>query len=281
MISPSQHVELGRALRESDAVKKGRTEVMPPHNVDPLSENIRYLISRMPSIAVASKEMGINRQQLNKYLNGSSSPSLRTMRKMATVFELPTEALMLPPEELKRRMKHGSGAEPSPLPARKIREVTLIGRGEAEHDGSAEALAPYCGRYFRYNWVPEMPELVLRTAVIIFQRERRTYAGVLERFAPAGSPWSRDGVRRTLHRLSYVQDRIQFIDCGTPTGEVTPWVFALLSRIHLRSAVFERRSIGEFRLWRTPDLHLKPRHAATSGGGEPARRFPGLRPCFF
>lgn len=209
-------------MRESDAVKKGRTEVMPPHNVDPLSENIRYLISRMPSIAVASKEMGINRQQLNKYLNGSSSPSLRTMRKMATVFELPTEALMLPPEELKRRMKHGSGAEPSPLPARKIREVTLIGRGEAEHDGSAEALAPYCGRYFRYNWVPEMPELVLRTAVIIFQRERRTYAGVLERFAPAGSPWSRDGVRRTLHRLSYVQDRIQFIDCGTPTGEVTP-----------------------------------------------------------
>lgn len=189
---------------------------------DALTENIRYLVSLLPSIAVASKRMGINRQQLNKYLNGSSAPSLRTMRKMATVFELPTEALMLPSQELRQRLTRGAGAGPDLVPAPMSREVALIRNAAAECEKTAKVLAPYCGRYFRYNCVPEMPTFVLRTCAIIFQRDGMTYARVLERFAPAGSPWSSGGVRRTLHQVCYVQDRIQFVDYGTSEGEVTP-----------------------------------------------------------
>ncbi len=188
-----------------------------------LSENIRYLVSLLPSIAVASRQMAINRQQLNKYLNGSCAPSLRTMRKMAAVFDLPTEALMLSPRELRRCMARSHGTEPGFAPPEQMsREAALIRKVAAEHENSAEALAPYCGRYFRYSCVPEMPTFALRTYVIVFQRNGMTYARVLERFAPSGSPWSREGVRKTLHLLSYVQDRIQFIDCGTSEGEVTP-----------------------------------------------------------
>ena len=187
-------------------------------NPNRISENIRFLVSLMPSISVAARQLDINRQQLNKYLNGSSQPSLRTMRKIAAVFDLPTEALMLPIELLERRVGRG------PLPKEVGQSPTALLAREftATHKNSAALLAPYCGRYFRYNCVPVLSIHVLRSYVMIFQKDGVTYARIFERFTAAGSPWLRAGVRKTLHILSYVQDRLQFIDCGTPEGEVTP-----------------------------------------------------------
>ncbi|PTE13209.1 hypothetical protein C5F44_14955 [Fuscovulum blasticum DSM 2131] len=196
-----------------------------PEDTADFAENIRHLVSRMPSIAEASKRMGINRQQLNKYLNGSSVPSLRTMRRIATLFNIPIEALTLPLDEFGHHI--GDKAAPDKMSS----DHSLIAELAGAFTEASEVLKPYCGRYFRYNCVPQMPKYVLRTYAIIFQRQGVTQALVLERFAAAGTPWSRSNVRRTRHLLSYVQDRIQFIDCGTPAHEVTPG-FALFYPVY-------------------------------------------------
>lgn len=194
-------------------------------NTEHLAENIRYLVSRMPSIAEASKRTGINRQQLNKYLNGSSAPSLRTMRRIATLFEIPTEALMRPRDELAHLLRNTAAPRVMPPYRAAIEKLT------SAQTKASEILAPYCGRYFRYNCVPHMRQHVLRTYAVIFQRQGVTQAMVLERFTPVGAPWTRNNVRRTLHLLSVVQDRIQFIDCGTRDHEVTPG-FALFYPVY-------------------------------------------------
>ena len=79
--------------------------------------------------------MGINRQQLNKYLSGLSMPSLATLRNIAAHFDLEPDDLLLPTDRFAARWRppmrieglpprmrqagepHQPGSDPEPLPA--------------------------------------------------------------------------------------------------------------------------------------------------------------------
>lgn len=196
--------------------KKSRNQILRRDSKQNLADNIRYLISCLPSIADASKQIGINRQQLNKYLNGSSSPSLRTMHRIASYFELPTEALTQDPGRLIKTF------EKKPAFAQTIPEQSPVHEFQDTLRLSAEALNSYCGRYFRYHFIPEMPGQVLRSYAIISRQNDITQALVIERFATPNMPWVRRDIRRTRHLLSYVQDRIQFIEYGPPNEDAAP-----------------------------------------------------------
>ncbi|AWD22345.1 helix-turn-helix domain-containing protein [Fuscovulum blasticum] len=181
-----------------------------------VSLNIRYLVAQFPSISVASARLGINRQQLNKYLNGSSIPSLNTLRRFSAVFSVPTEALALPLPEMKRAMQAG------PVPALGTDGDVFLRVLSGAAARSAPALAPYVGRYFRYTRIPMMPSSLLRTYAVVLQRNGTTIAKVLERFSFPGTPWRLQEIRRSQQVVTYVKDRIQTIDCGDTNDELTP-----------------------------------------------------------
>lgn len=64
-------------------------------------ENLKKLCSVEKSIADVCRNIGINRQQFNKYLNGSSTPSTYNMRKICNYFQIDERILMLAPKDFK------------------------------------------------------------------------------------------------------------------------------------------------------------------------------------
>ncbi|MGB3314732.1 MAG: helix-turn-helix transcriptional regulator [Albidovulum sp.] len=64
-----------------------------------LATNLRLLCSAERSISATCRKIGINRQQFNKYLNGSAHPSASNMRRIAMHFGVRPAELMLPADE--------------------------------------------------------------------------------------------------------------------------------------------------------------------------------------
>ncbi|WP_037253915.1 helix-turn-helix transcriptional regulator [Roseobacter sp. SK209-2-6] len=67
---------------------------------DNFSENLRLLCAEHGSISQICREIGINRQQFNRYLNGSSMPSAHNLRRIARHFDLSEKQLFGDPAEL-------------------------------------------------------------------------------------------------------------------------------------------------------------------------------------
>lgn len=66
-----------------------------------LPVNLRLLCSYVGSVSECSRKMGINRQQLSKYLNGYSQPSMQTLRKICDYFGVDSDEIYLEPEQFK------------------------------------------------------------------------------------------------------------------------------------------------------------------------------------
>ncbi|MGD9864916.1 MAG: helix-turn-helix domain-containing protein [Pseudodonghicola sp.] len=181
-----------------------------------VTRNIQFLVSTEPSISAAARRLGINRQQLNKYLNGTSVPSLRILRRFAVAFDLPTEVLTGPPELLPRDQTRGQVRAPQRP------EHLLVDQLVAISENAKADLASYCGRYFRYHIIPTSPQQILRSYMVIYQRGSLTYAHVLERMVRGGSDWKISKVRRATHIVTHIQDRIQIVDSSAFGEEVVP-----------------------------------------------------------
>jgi len=63
-----------------------------------LAANLRFASSYLPSVSGLCRDIGLNRQQMNKYLSGSSLPSAFNLRRLATYFGVEPEEMTLPPE---------------------------------------------------------------------------------------------------------------------------------------------------------------------------------------
>lgn len=64
-----------------------------------LGRNLALLCSFQPSIAEVCRRLGINRQQFNKYLNGSAAPSRRNLRTICDFFGVTESEIILEPSE--------------------------------------------------------------------------------------------------------------------------------------------------------------------------------------
>jgi len=108
-----------------------------------LGINLGLLCSYQPSIAEVCRRIGINRQQFNKYLNGSAMPSRRNLRAICDFFGVSESEITLEAPDfadivsLRRRE-----AEECPLgPAREAVRTLLA---------TTDSLEKYEGYYFRY-----------------------------------------------------------------------------------------------------------------------------------
>jgi transcriptional regulator with XRE-family HTH domain len=69
---------------------------MAPMAAEDLPKNLRLLCSYGQSISAVCRQAGINRHQLKRYLGGSSSPSLHTLRRLCDFFGLEEHEILLP-----------------------------------------------------------------------------------------------------------------------------------------------------------------------------------------
>ena len=129
-----------------------------------LSQNIRLLCSYHKSIADVCRQLGVNRSQFNRYLNGQTLPSLRVLRKMCDFFGLEEAELMLP---------HGQFAELIKLKPQSavatIEKNALVSTSADVLTSSRSALDSYAGYYFTcYNSMSN-PGKILRGLAKIYR----------------------------------------------------------------------------------------------------------------
>jgi transcriptional regulator with XRE-family HTH domain len=83
--------------------------LFPGHNgasMNELAENLRMLCSYRPSISQVSRDLGLNRSQLNRYLAGTSAPRLPLLRRICDYFGVEPHEIMLPGPEFNEIIKH-------------------------------------------------------------------------------------------------------------------------------------------------------------------------------
>ncbi len=157
--------------------------------------NLRRLCEARGSIASVCRETGINRQQFNKYLNGSSLPDQNNQDRIARYFGVKPADLFR--DEVVDSEGISLTVERSELSARLSRIA------EAERPSALE-----CGRYFVTFGEPTDPNMIVRAIMIVWHEGRSTVFRRLTGFAePRGSWWADYGGDHT----GVVMDRRQHL----------------------------------------------------------------------
>jgi transcriptional regulator with XRE-family HTH domain len=74
-----------------------------------LAANLRFAASFLPSVSRLCRDIGLNRQQVNKYLSGASRPSPYNLRRIAAYFGIEPEDLAGPRERFARIWRQRGG----------------------------------------------------------------------------------------------------------------------------------------------------------------------------
>ncbi len=152
-------------------------------NDDNFPRNLKYLASHYHSVAEACRKIGINRQQFNKYLNGSTMPSIHNLKRIADFFGMDEGELLLPHEELVRIVMRRPVGMDLPDP---IRAFLLSARDR--HASHRDELARYSGFYHSYFRAPPWPGGVLKGLYAVTDGELFSTVKSIERLYWAHKP---------------------------------------------------------------------------------------------
>ncbi len=108
------------------------------------SENLRSLCAEYGNVSQICRDIGLNRQQFNRYINGSSLPSAHNLRRIARHFDLTEAQLFAPPETFEAALRR---AQPNP-------DETPSEAFLAPYRGQQKSLKRYLGFYHSYFCTP-------------------------------------------------------------------------------------------------------------------------------
>ncbi|MCY4555185.1 MAG: helix-turn-helix transcriptional regulator [Chloroflexi bacterium] len=141
------------------------------HNPGDFSLNLRLLCSRHPSISELCRQIGLNRQQFGKYLNGSTLPSAHNLRRVCAHFDIDERELFEPHEVF--RARHGVVAsDPRNLPWKALFQA---------FPGDRVLLRRYLGLYHSHFVSPSWPGTIMRALVLMYEREGFVMSRTVER----------------------------------------------------------------------------------------------------
>jgi len=133
------------------------------------ADNLRALCARHGSIAAVCTAIGMNRQQFNKYLAGSTLPNAPALEKICGFFAVAPESLFQPPQAPGMALPGGVPAEMASALLR-MRNSTLRQ-----------------GCYHFYTPWPREPGKCVRAALFIHQRDGVTLFSRFTKFRHSGS----------------------------------------------------------------------------------------------
>ena len=117
------------------------------------SENLRLACSKFKSISYVCRETEINRQQFNRYLNGSTRPSAHNLTKIIKFFNLSDGDFDLDPRQFQLVVKTTKKI-PQPI-SKKLQ--------------SNEDISKYLGYYFCYFYSIAEPDKVTKSILRIYK----------------------------------------------------------------------------------------------------------------
>ena len=176
------------------------------------SQNLRHLCNQYPSVTFVCQSMVVNRQQFNKYLNGSVYPSRFNLEKICAFFKVDSEDFDQQPEEFVETIKHGKSH----------RHLFLQGGEDLNQlvdsfPSSVDLLERYLGYYYCHNLSLGYPGFVNRSLVRVYKRGDRFYTTSLAHL------WDKENNDTPRYRfrywglMLYLADRIFIMEYETPS----------------------------------------------------------------
>lgn len=141
-----------------------------PAEINNFSKNLRDLCAARPSVSAICRDIGINRQQFERYLTGLSMPSAYNLRRISAYFAL-DEAQMLVGRK-----------DAAPRPAR-IEAPSSLARALRPEPGELALLRNYRGLYHYYFLSPSWPGHVQRGLLQLYECDHQVltrYVGRVE-----------------------------------------------------------------------------------------------------
>lgn len=134
-----------------------------------LAENLKAACATVRSISHVCREIGINRQQFNRYINGETRPSAHNLARIAGFFGLQAGDFALAPAAFRQRLEHRgrSGGEGLPL---------LDG-----FPGDLAALRRHAGYFQTYHCTPSWPGLVVCSCSRLYEENGEMRVKSIER----------------------------------------------------------------------------------------------------
>jgi len=129
------------------------------------ADNLRALCTRHGSIAAVCAAIGMNRQQFNKYLSGSTLPNAPALERICSFFGVPPDSLFQAPQA------GGSAVLPEAAAA-------------ALERMRASTLRPGC--YHFYTPWPREPQKCVRSALFIYRKDGLTLFSRFTKFRQPG-----------------------------------------------------------------------------------------------
>ncbi|MCO6184692.1 helix-turn-helix transcriptional regulator [Rhizobium sp. L1K21] len=132
-------------------------------------ENLRTACATKRSISQICREIGINRQQFNRYINGETMPSAHNLARIADHFGLMSGDFSLPPRIFVGRLQQ---------PKRGGAEGSELFKG---FPGDIASLRRHVGYFQTYHQSPSWPGMVVCSVSRIFEREGLMHVRSAER----------------------------------------------------------------------------------------------------
>ncbi|MBL4919044.1 helix-turn-helix domain-containing protein [Szabonella alba] len=181
-----------------------------PTRKNDVLQGIKRVVESYPTIAAASDALGINRQQLNKYLNGTSMPSLRVLRRISQVTGLPIDALYQ--ENVQDRMLPDKSSLGSDSPA----ILPQTGLVRSAENLKIQQMTTLQGRYIMYQLSPLYPGFVTCELLRIMVVNRAIHAASMKLAVGEASCVEKIFAR---FNVSFAKGRLVLIEIGGATEE--------------------------------------------------------------
>ena len=175
------------------------------------SKNLRLLCSHRRSVSQVCRDIGINRQQFNKYLNGSARPSSYNLQRICKYFGVPNIDLFQAHAEFEARhqIRETDGAFPV-----EDRFSILANRALS---GDAAMLRRYTGFYHSFFISSQFEGAIVRAFVHLHEHEGRFFSKTIERSRPSESS---DGFFSKYEGIaSYLGDAIFVVEFETLSSD--------------------------------------------------------------
>lgn len=139
--------------------------------MDDFAVNLRSICANYGSIAQVCREIGINRQQFNRYLNGGGMPSAHNLRRIARHFDV-TEADLF--------ADHGDFTRKHILNQKRTANgpVDLM---TAPFRDQTQALRRYLGFYHSHFQTPTWDGMILRSLIWLYEKDGYVMTRSVER----------------------------------------------------------------------------------------------------
>ncbi len=188
-------------------MQKGLSDPGQTSLTNNFQKNLRWICGYYKSISEVCRKIGINRQQFNKYLNGTSEPSEYNMRQICNFFGVEEYEILKPHDEFKHMIDTN---EPSAM----LADQASGRHGEAATIFTRENNVPnmYLGYYYKYYQSFSDPGKILKAFVHIYTDDDISRYKCIERLGDPANRRDSRFVFKYVGVAQFLRDRIFLID---------------------------------------------------------------------